>query len=287
MIKTAVKKLLDDLKDEKEIISLSTKYGVLHKRTAFVAVGPMLKDPASGDVKLEKVSITRSSPHSGYFGFSSGPPYGGRMTAYCVAPNSYSCDSDDDDDEEEEEDMDSYGSMSQDHDFESVPFVSRKASRREDMRWAFSSRCYYRCPERHYDAEPKRSLLHLYAKSRAESCEVERRKKSERTMKFNLDQVIMCQRANGSFNVNVLKDISLSEERTRSLLPPHDGIDEKNAFLIWVTIIVLKHLEIKESSRKSEWKFIAQKSQKWVESRLTAEQFSEWFSIAESLIKSL
>jgi len=39
VVKTAVKKLLDDMKDEKETVNLSTKYGVLHRSTAFCCSG--------------------------------------------------------------------------------------------------------------------------------------------------------------------------------------------------------------------------------------------------------
>jgi len=274
MIKTAVKKLLDDLKDEKEIVPLSTKYGVLHKSTAFVAVGPMLKDPASGHVKLEKVSITRSSPNSGrHGGFHGGFGGGGahfRMMKCCAAPRpmmaarccaapppprammekSMGCD------------RAAPGLMA------CAPMMECKAAPARKERCA---------------SPPKRSA----APQRAMECGKVAEKKPEGPVKFNLDQVIMRQKANGSFKLDVLGGISVPEERARSLLPSHDGIDDETAFLIWVTIIVLKHLEVKEAARKTEWEFIAQKSQKWAETRLSPQQFAEWSSAAETLIKSL
>jgi len=104
---------------------------------------------------------------------------------------------------------------------------------------------------------------------------------------FTFDKVIMFQRANGSFKPDVLSGISVSEGLARSRLPAHDGLDDDTAFLVWVTIIVLKHLELKEASHKSEWGFIAQKSEKWAESRLSSSKYKEWMDEAEKLLKSL
>jgi len=293
-----VKKLLDDLKDKKKIVSLSTKYGVLHKSTAFVAVGPMLKDPMSGDVKLEKVSITRSSPSSGYSGFRGGSlMVGFGQPCHYTPPSYYDCgcvDLDDDYEDEDEDDLCLYEDLTEEAKCEESSSSDESSNCYSDLFGSCACPPPF-APMREMAIEPV-TMRYSAAPRRTEKRERSapshsrkecKKKKTKSCAKSTLDQVVMCQKANGSFTLDVLDEISLSEDRVRSILPPHEGMDDENAMFIWVTIIVLKHLEIKESARKSEWEFIAQKSQKWVESRLSPKQFGEWCSAAESLIKSL
>ena len=98
----------------------------------------------------------------------------------------------------------------------------------------------------------------------------------------NLDNVILQQKASGCFNQRALEllDIPDSAKAARPAQLP-DGIDAKLAEDIWVTLLVLVGLQRKFDDKKSEWNFIAKKSEKWASTKLGA-AYDAWKAAAEA-----
>jgi len=98
----------------------------------------------------------------------------------------------------------------------------------------------------------------------------------------NLDNVILQQKASGCFNERALEllDIPSSAKAARPAELP-DGVDGKLADEIWVTLLAIVGLEKKFGDKKSEWNFLAKKSENWALSKLGS-SYESWKAAAEA-----
>jgi len=101
-------------------------------------------------------------------------------------------------------------------------------------------------------------------------------------MTMSLDNVIMQQKASGCFKALALQllGIPISAKNAMPTTLP-EGMDAKLAEDVWITLLVLVGLEKKYGDKKSEWSFLAKKSEKWASSKLGA-MFDAWKSAAQA-----
>jgi len=101
-------------------------------------------------------------------------------------------------------------------------------------------------------------------------------------MTKSLDNVIMQQKASGCFNALALQllDVPESAKNARPAKLP-DGMDEKLAEDIWITLLVLVGMEKKFGDKKSEWSFLAKKSENWAKSKLSG-SYDAWMTAAKA-----
>jgi len=97
----------------------------------------------------------------------------------------------------------------------------------------------------------------------------------------SLDNIILQQKASGCFNALALQLLGIpdSAKNARPTTLP-SGMSAALAEEVWITLLVLAGLEKKFGDKKSEWSFLAQKSEKWVSSKLGA-AFDTWKAAAE------
>ena len=96
----------------------------------------------------------------------------------------------------------------------------------------------------------------------------------------SLDNVILQQKASGCFEAFALEllDIPESAKNARPTKLP-DGMNKYLADDIWITLLVVIGLHDKYGDKKSEWNFLAVKSENWVKDNLGA-AYDEWKAAA-------
>jgi len=257
----------DDIK--KAVVDLSVKHGILSNYTAFIAVG-------SGGEALEASMVTRRVSRRSHMHMMMGGGRGGfamrkackanfcfapmAMASCCAAPPrmmAMKC-----------------AAPAPRMEMGSMPPLSAPCACPPPpapcgaCAPAFDSR-------KHESAAPRaRMAAPMKSESKAE----------EKPLEKNLDNVILQQKASGCFNEKALSLLDIAES-AKGAIPKErpDGVDDKLALDIWVTLLVLAGLQKKFADKSSEWSFIAKKSEKWAQTKLGA-SYDAWKAAATAAI---
>lgn len=103
------------------------------------------------------------------------------------------------------------------------------------------------------------------------------------------EQVIMEQRANGSWDASVLQKFGVASDAAAAMAAAPAPVPDAKAN-VWATLIVLALLEAKFAEFADEWKLIKAKSLRWVareSSAIPAFNLQEWTAAAKNFVSSV